>query len=68
MCEGGRGRRGGGAATKEMMTTDTRSMETRSMGISSSGARRRGMAWRLHCQVVIGRWIGARCFGGGLVG
>ena len=51
-----------------MTTTETRSMETRSMGMSSSGARRRGMARRLNWRVIIGRWVGARCRGGGLVG
>ena len=58
----------GGAATKNMTTTEMRSMETRSMGKSSSGAQRRGMARRLAWSVIIGRSVGARCCGGVKVG
>ena len=42
-----------------MTTTETRSLETRSMGTSSSGARIRRIARRLPWQVIIGRWAGA---------
>ena len=54
--------RRGGTATNKMM------MDTRSMRTSSRGAQRRGMAQRLPWQVIIGRLVGARCHGGGLVG
>ena len=53
---------------KKMTTTDTRSMETRSIGTSSSGMRQRGLARRLPWQVILGRWLGTRCRGGGLDG
>ena len=68
---GGEGDGGGGAAMKKMTIMDTRSMETGSMGMSSSGGQRRGMVrrvWRLTWRVISGRWWGARCCGGGLVG
>ena len=43
-------------------------METRSMGTSSSGVWQRGMLQRLPWWVIIGRWVGAQCRGGGMVG
>ena len=47
MGEGREERRGGeGVVTKKMTTMETRSMQTRSIGMSSSGARQWGMARR----------------------
>ena len=58
----------GGAATKKMMTTETRSMETRSMGTYSIKSQRCVMAVILPWKVIIGRWVGARCRGDGMFG
>ena len=49
---------GGGGATNKMTKTETISMETRSMGMSYSGVRRRGMERHLYWRIIIGRWVG----------